>query len=133
MLADVRFEQAIDKHRLRALILGPVSCLAVAYFDLNGTGLQGWVADVYELWTGIFVPWCCLVAFFGYGRRLFRSGGRVLKYAATASIPVYLLRQVCRRIFAETRRARTPVSAISPGPMPRGAAPISPGSASPSR
>ena len=43
--------------------------------------------------SGSSLPWFCLVAFLGYGRRFLRSGGRVLKYAATASYPVYLLHQ----------------------------------------
>ena len=94
LMADARFEQAVDRHKLPALILGPVACLAVAYFDVkNSTGLSGWAADAYEVYVGIFVPWFCLVAFLGYGRRFLRSGGRVLKYAAAASYPVYLLHQ----------------------------------------
>jgi len=36
MVSDVRFEQAIDRHKLPALILGPVGCVAVAYFSANG-------------------------------------------------------------------------------------------------
>ncbi len=94
VVADARFEQAIDKHKLAALVLGPVACLAVAYFDVkNSTGLSGWTADAYELYVGIFLPWFCLVAFMGYGRRFLRSDNRLLKYAAPASYPVYLLHQ----------------------------------------
>ncbi len=93
VVSDARFEQAIDKHKLPALILGPVACLVISYCDVNGIGFSGWAADVWELFTEILVPWFCIVAFFGYGRRFLRSGGRVLKYAATASYPVYLLHQ----------------------------------------
>jgi glucans biosynthesis protein C len=93
MVADVRFEQAIDRHKLPALILGPVACIGVAYVNLHGVGLSGWANDVWELYTKILMPWFCIVALLGYGRRFLRSGSRVLKYAATASYPVYLLHQ----------------------------------------
>ena len=94
LMADARFEQALDRHKLAALILGPVGCLAVAYFNLNGQpAMPDWAVSLYHVYAWFIVPWCCLVAMLGYGRRFLRSGGRVLKYAAPASYPVYLLHQ----------------------------------------
>lgn len=94
MVSDVRFEQAIDRHKLLALILGPVGCLAVAYFSANGgPGLTGWASGLYELYANILVPWFTIVACMGYGRRYLNRGGAFQKYAAQASYPVYLLHQ----------------------------------------
>ena len=93
MVSDVRFEQAIDRHRLPALILGPVACMGVSYMWINNIVVSGWAGDLFELYTKIFLPWLCIVALLGYGRRLLRSGGRVLRYAAGASYPVYILHQ----------------------------------------
>jgi len=94
LVSDARFEQAVDRHKLAALILGPVACVAVAYFSANGgPGLAGWASPVYEFYVGIFVPWFCIVAFLGYGHRFFNRGGAVQRYAAEASYPVYLLHQ----------------------------------------
>ncbi len=93
VVADARFEQAIDRHKLAALILGPVACLAVAYLDVHNIEFAGRPGALYQLYAGLFVPWFCIVAMMGYGRRFRRAGGRVLKYAATASYPVYLLHQ----------------------------------------
>jgi glucans biosynthesis protein C len=93
MVADARFEQAIDRHKLAALILGPVACIPVAYLAINQIEFSGWAGSVYELYTKILMPWICIVCFLGYGRRYLTKGGRVLKYAATSSYPVYLLHQ----------------------------------------
>jgi peptidoglycan/LPS O-acetylase OafA/YrhL len=94
MMSDARFEQAIDRHKLAALILGPLAALAVTYFDVNGgpglTGVAGWL---YDLYSGVLIPWFCIVPFLGYGRRFLNRGGAVQRYAATASYPVYLLHQ----------------------------------------
>ncbi len=94
LMADARFEQAVDRHKLAALILGPVGCVLVAYLNLNGQpAMPDWAVTLYDVYASFIVPWCCLVAMLGYGRRFLRSGGRVLKYAAPASYPVYLLHQ----------------------------------------
>jgi peptidoglycan/LPS O-acetylase OafA/YrhL len=94
LMADSRFEQAVDRHKLAALILGPVGCVLVAYFNLNGQpAMPDWAVSLYHIYAWFIVPWCCLLAMLGYGRRFLRSGGRVLKYAAPASYPMYLLHQ----------------------------------------
>jgi glucans biosynthesis protein C len=93
VVADARFERAIDRQKLAALILGPVACIGVAYLDINQIGFAGWTGNLYELYTEALMPWICIVALLGYGRRYLSKGGRVLKYAAAASYPVYLLHQ----------------------------------------
>ena len=95
LMADARFDRAVDRHKLVAgLILGPVWCLLVAYFDVNGDpAWSGWALDILSVYSSIFAPWFCMVAFLGYGRRLFRKDGRVLRYFAPASYPIYLLHQ----------------------------------------
>lgn len=94
LVSDARFEMAVDRHKLAALILGPVACVAVAYFAANGgPGLTGWVSGVYEFYAALMLPWFCIVAFLGYGRRFLNRGGAVQRYAAEASYPVYLLHQ----------------------------------------
>ncbi|MBN1320818.1 MAG: acyltransferase family protein [Thermoleophilia bacterium] len=94
VVSDVRFERAVDKHKLVALILGPVACVAVAYYSAtDGPGLTGWASEAYGFYAGIMVPWFCIVAFLGYGRRFLNRGGAVQRYAAEASYPVYLLHQ----------------------------------------
>lgn len=115
LVSDVRFEQAIDRHRLAALIMGPVACLASAYLYMSGLldsaawlAQPAWIRSIVEVYTEAILPWCCLVALLAYGRRFFgprgrlavspagRPGGwadRFLRYTDEASYPVYLLHQ----------------------------------------
>ncbi len=94
LVSDARFERAIDRHKLVALILGPVALLAVTYFEVNGgLGLTGWAGTVYKIYSSVFVCWFTIIAVLGYGRRYLNRGGAFQKYAATASYPVYLLHQ----------------------------------------
>ena len=94
MMADERFQKAIDAHRLVALVLGPLACVAVACFDVGGwPAVPGWAEAPLEIYLSTLLPWCCLVALLAYGRRFLRSSNRFTSYAAEASYPVYLLHQ----------------------------------------
>jgi peptidoglycan/LPS O-acetylase OafA/YrhL len=94
VMADVRFQRAIDAHRLPALLLGPVACLVVASLDVTSwPAVPAWAQAPLELYLGAVLPWCCLVALLAYGRRFLRASGRLGDYAAEASYPVYLLHQ----------------------------------------
>jgi peptidoglycan/LPS O-acetylase OafA/YrhL len=94
MVADERFAEAMDRHRLPALVLGPAACLVVAILNVDGwPAVPVWSEDLLDLYVGVVMPWCCLVALLGYGRRLLRSAGRVARYLGEASYPVYLLHQ----------------------------------------
>ena len=73
-------------HKLAALILGPVAVPGAAYLDVKRYRLPGWAAGPTSSMLDL-LPWFCIVALLGYGRRFLCSGGRVLKYAATASYP----------------------------------------------
>ncbi len=93
LVADSRFEKAIDRHKAVALVLGPVLYLFVAYFQVFSgfpRGVPSWVIDAYV--TG-FAPWFFLIAILGYGRRFLRSSNKFLRYTGEASYPVYILHQ----------------------------------------
>ena len=84
-MADARFDRAVDRHKLVALILGPVWCLLVAYFDVNGDpAWSGWALDILSVYSSIFAPWFCMVAFLGYGRR---RSGRMVGCSGTSPPP----------------------------------------------
>ena len=94
LMADGRFQKALDANRLPALILGPLACVFVAYLDVAGwPALPAWTHAPLEVYLSIVLPWCCLVALLAYGRRLLRASGRFVTYASEASYPVYLLHQ----------------------------------------
>jgi len=94
VMADARFRQAIDRHRLAALLLGPLACVVVATFNVYGwPALPGWAGAPLGLYLSTLLPWCFLVALLAYGRRFLRASSRFTTYAAEASYPVYLLHQ----------------------------------------
>ena len=94
VMADARFQEAIDAHRLVALVLGPIACLAVAYFEVTSwPAMPAWAEGPLDLYLSVLMPWCFMVALLAYGRRFLRSSGRVGAYAAEASYPAYLLHQ----------------------------------------
>ena len=93
LVADSRFEVAIDRHKAVALVLGPVLWLFVAYFQVFGgfpRVLPSWIIDVY---VNGFAAWFFLIAILGYGRQFLNFTNRFLKYNAESSYPVYILHQ----------------------------------------
>jgi len=89
ILADERFEEAIGKSKLIALIIG------ILWFAV-------WLTMVTQnirtpFWFGLVsrgvITWCSLVAIMGYGKRLLNFTNRFLKYQSEASYPVYILHQ----------------------------------------
>jgi glucan biosynthesis protein C len=102
MVADARFEKAIDRHKLFALVLGPLACLLVTYFEVTAwPAIPSWAQGPLHVYLQAFMPWFFMVALLGYGRRFlgatsrFATGlaGRLLRHADEASYPVYLLHQ----------------------------------------
>lgn len=94
IVADVRFQQAVDRHRLPALVLGPLALVAVATFNVYGwPALPAWTSAPLHLYLSVVLPWCTLVALLAYGRRFLRASNRFTSYAAEASYPAYLLHQ----------------------------------------
>jgi peptidoglycan/LPS O-acetylase OafA/YrhL len=89
LLADDRFEEAIGKNKLIALIIG-ILWFAVWYTLISqGIGISIWFGSL----TRGVVSWCCLIAFLGYGKQVLSFTNRFLKYQSEASYPVYILHQ----------------------------------------
>ena len=95
LVADARFEKAIDRHKTVALILGPVLYLLVPYFDIYGwpNGIPSWLWPVIRLYIPCFAPWFFIVAILGYGRKFLNFRNKFLTYNAQASYPLYILHQ----------------------------------------
>jgi peptidoglycan/LPS O-acetylase OafA/YrhL len=95
LVADSRFEKAIDRHKAVALVLGPVLYLFVAYFEVTGYPWRNpsWLVPVIVAYIVGFAPWFFVVAILGYGRRFLTSNNKFLKYTGEASYPYYILHQ----------------------------------------
>ena len=95
LVADSRFEKAIDRHKVVALVLGPVLYLFVSYFEMFGYPWSNtpWLVPVIVAYIDAFAPWLFVLAILGYGRRYLRFGNKFLAYTGEASYPYYILHQ----------------------------------------
>jgi glucan biosynthesis protein C len=95
LVADARFEKAIDRHKAVALVLGPVLYLLVAYLNTTGwpRGIPSWLGAVIDIYVRGFAPWFFLIAILGYGRKFLKSSNSFLRYTGEASYPLYILHQ----------------------------------------
>jgi glucan biosynthesis protein C len=89
LLADERFEEAIGKNKLIALLIGIVWFAAWLIAMNQRIRLPLWVG---VLTRGV-VTWCSLMAIMGYGRRFLNFANQFLNYQSEASYPVYILHQ----------------------------------------
>ncbi len=81
LAADERFQDAMDRHVVSALVVGVIAT-ACLYILANRVLLH----LVYYL-----SRWCWLVVIFGLGRRYLNASGRLLRYASEAAYPFYML------------------------------------------
>ena len=95
LVADSRFEKAIDRAKAVALVLGPVLYLIVTYFEMFGYPWSNpsWFVPVIVAYLDGFAAWFFVIAILGYGRKFLRSSNRFLNYTGEASYPYYILHQ----------------------------------------
>jgi peptidoglycan/LPS O-acetylase OafA/YrhL len=95
LVADLRFEKAINRHKAVALVLGPVLYLFVTYFERVGYPLDipSWLVPIIVAYIVGFAPWFFVIAILGYGRQFLTSSNKFLKYTGQASYPYYILHQ----------------------------------------
>ena len=90
LIADERFGQAIDRHKLVALILGVV--IYALWIGLVTSGLLR-DPDLLKPVRESLIAWLCLIALLGYGRQFLNFTNRFLRYFGEASYPLYILHQ----------------------------------------
>ena len=95
LVADSRFDKAIDRHKAVALVLGPILYLFVTYFEMFGYPWSNpsWLVTVIVAYLDGFAAWFFVIAILGYGRKFLRSSNRFLRYTGEASYPYYILHQ----------------------------------------
>jgi peptidoglycan/LPS O-acetylase OafA/YrhL len=95
LVADARFEKAIDRHKAIALVIGPVLFLFVNYFERVGYpgDVPSWFVPLLVAYIVGFAPWFFVIAILGYGRQFLRSRNNFLRYTGEASYPYYILHQ----------------------------------------
>jgi peptidoglycan/LPS O-acetylase OafA/YrhL len=95
LFADERFDKAINKHKVVALILGPIPFLIAAYYQTVGwpSGIPAGFVPILKAYVDGFAAWFFLIAILGYGRLLLSFSNRFLQYMGEASYPYYILHQ----------------------------------------
>jgi len=90
------FWQAIDRHKLLALVLAVSLSLAEMILDGLGFKSGGPYSPVMILFTcgWCFIAWCWIVAFLGYARKFLSFSNKFLAYANEAVLPFYILHQM---------------------------------------
>ena len=89
LMANPRFEEAIGKHKVVALILGIALFATWAALWSTDVIQFDWIAPVRES----VLAWLCLVALLGYGKRLLSFTNTFLTYFSRASYPLYIFHQ----------------------------------------
>jgi peptidoglycan/LPS O-acetylase OafA/YrhL len=96
LIADDRFGEALDRHKLVALIVGPV-----LYFVLGVTRIRDAMPEWLQfLYYHAILPWFVIVALLGYGKRYLdvtprrgSVGAAFLMYFGEGAYAFYLLHQ----------------------------------------
>ena len=93
MVSDDKFGEAIDRHWKTALISGLL--IAVALSVAFAAGIQTRLNEdtfyiVEMILRGISI-WFCMIGFMGFGKRFLNRGGKLIKYANEAALPVYII------------------------------------------
>ncbi|BAZ23478.1 hypothetical protein NIES4073_43670 [Kalymmatonema gypsitolerans NIES-4073] len=93
--SDVRFGQAIDRHKSIALVLA-CTCMLVLFglWETDSLPERGYslVYILYQFLRGVD-SWFWIVALVGLGRRYLNFNSKLLQYASAAQYPFYLLHQ----------------------------------------
>jgi len=91
--SDDQFGEAVDRYWRVALAIGVliVTGLSVVFAAHIQTGLDANTFYFVEMTLRGISIWCCMVGFLGLGRRYLNRGGKLIRYASEAALPVYIL------------------------------------------
>jgi glucan biosynthesis protein C len=93
LMADARFEQALDRHKTPALVMGLGILLALVVIAASGAHVPGWLELIMDVSYRSLVTWFLLIAILGFGRKYLNFTTPALKYASEVAYPFYLLHQ----------------------------------------
>jgi glucan biosynthesis protein C len=91
LFSDVRFQEALDRHAVSALVLGVVATAPIAYLTAGGAWFGPPWGPVAVHVVYFFSRWCWLIAILGLGRRYLSADRGPLRALIRASYPFYTL------------------------------------------
>lgn len=93
LASDDKFGRAIDRHWKAMLTSGVLIAvtLSVIFAARIQTGLSEDTYYIVEMILRGISIWFCLIGFLGFGKRYLNRGGKFIKYANEAALPVYII------------------------------------------
>jgi hypothetical protein len=92
LMADRRFDEAIDRHKRTALLLGPV--LWIVLRAIPAAAQPDWLTDTLGgVYNRGFFTWFTIIAVLGYGRKYLTRPNQLLGYFGEAAYPFYIIHQ----------------------------------------
>ena len=93
IMSDDKFGEAIDRCWKTALTIGLLIAisLSIVHVARIQTGLNERTFYIVEMILRGICIWFCLIGFFGFGKRFLNQGGKLIKYASEAVLPVYII------------------------------------------
>lgn len=93
MVAKPKFGEAIDRHWKAALTIGLLTAffLSVAYVGQIQSRLNEAASYIVEMILRGICIWFSLIGFLGFAKRFLDRGGKFIKYASEAALPIYII------------------------------------------
>lgn len=91
LFSNPRFQEALDRHAVGALLLGVVATAPSVYLTAGGAWFGPPWGPVAVHLVYFFSRWCWLIAILGLGRRYLSADRRPLRALSRASYPFYIL------------------------------------------
>lgn len=94
LTAEPRFQQAIRRHFLAAVVLaGLTLTVGLTLYQADLPAPYGSLTYTLLMTLRVFNSWFWLLAILGLGQRFFNFKNKILTYASEASLPFYMLHQ----------------------------------------
>lgn len=93
LMADARFKEILDRHKMSALVLGLSLLLIYIGISAFGVRIPTWLAIVRGMCYDGFITGFLLIAILGFGQKYLDFTNRALRYASEAAYPFYILHQ----------------------------------------
>jgi glucan biosynthesis protein C len=93
LMADARFGEALDRHKVPALVFGLGLLVTIVGIMASGVEIVGVMELLLNLCYKGITTWLLLIAFLGFGRKYLNFFNRALEYAGETAYPFYILHQ----------------------------------------
>ena len=94
LMSDTRFQDAVDRHKRVALLLGLAAMAVVLTLQAHRVHFpEKSAGDILYHLLRTFNTWFWLIALLGYGRTCLNFSNAFLRYASRAAYPFYILHQ----------------------------------------